>query len=822
MATGPPSRPARSPGPRPGLDPRLLPLSALLVYGFAMVAPRHPLWGAAGILCGAGLGLRRFRTLRYRALALTGLILLAAAGWRAAPRPPGTSLPMGTPLRIQGVVLEDPRRGTGGITALVSVGAVAPPGPGPWRAARGRVLVGIRAEPPPPLARGDTVVLRSRLKPPLAFRNPGSEGYAGYLRRRAIAARATCRWPGEILVLPPGPGSGPLLRGRRQVSRRIAAAAPGPGGAVLRAMTVGDRSGLGPLVRDTLRRTGTAHLVAISGLHLAIVGLLVVPVARTALLAAGRGLALAVPIDPWARGATLPVLAAYAALSGWQVSALRALVMVGLLLVAGGLSRPVSPLSVLAATALVLGIVSPTTLLDPGLHLSLAALAGLFWLGPGLETLLRRPPDPLDRLAPAPGALGRLAGRAASALRSAACASAGAAIATFPVSAFHFGGAPLLGLVTNTLSIPLVAYGCLPLGLAGVVLSPFLPGAAEGLWAVAGAGLGAWLRALEGVPAPVLRVPAAATPVGLAGAFVVVAAVGCAVRRPREPLRPLALGAAGGLLLLGAGLAPGVLARADPRVHLWVLDVGQGQSLALRLPPGRWVAVDGGGFPGSPFDVGDRVVRPALEALGARGLWLAVSTHPHPDHAGGLPSLIRWGRPEAVWLPEAFRGDPRYRGILESARQVGARAVWVGPGRGLRGPGWALTTAQVDGPTENDRSLVLRVEAWGRAMVLPADLERPGQEMMVGQGLPGRAPILVAPHHGAADALFPPFLRAVAPRAVLISASGRPGLPARVFEDACRAEGAVVLSTHRLGCLHGWVGPSGWGVDAFVDRSEGI
>ena len=822
MAAGPPPCSARPPGPRPGRDPRLLPLSALLVYGAAMVAPGHPLWGAAGVLCGAGLGLRRFGSLRDRALALAAMALLAAAGWRGAPRPPGTPLPMGAPLRLRGVVLEDPRPGTAGATALVSVGAVAPPGPGSWRPARGRVLVGVRGDPPPPLARGDTVVIRARLKPPLAFRNPGSEGYAGYLRRKGVSARATCRWPGEILVLPPGPGANPVLRWRRRVSRAIARAAPGPGGSVLRAMTVGDRSGLSPGVRSTLRRTGTAHLVAISGLHLAIVGLLVLPAARSALLAAGRGLALAVPLEPLARAAALPVLAGYAALSGWQVSALRALVMVGLLLAAGGLSRPVSPLSVLAATALVLGVASPATLVDPGLHLSLAALAGLFWLGPGLEALVRRPPHPMDRLAPPPGPLRRLAGRAGEALRGVACASAGAAIATFPVSAFHFGGAPLLGLVTNTASIPLVAYGCLPLGLAGVALFPVAPWAAAGLWNAAGAALGGWVRALEAVPAPVLRPAGASSPVGLAGALLLVAAVGWAVRRPRRRSRPLAVAAAGGLLLLGAGVAPGLLARTDPRVHLWVLDVGQGQALALRLPPDRWVVVDGGGFPGTPFDVGDRVVRPALEALGARELWLAVSTHPHPDHAGGLPSLIRWGRPGSVWLPETFRGDPRYAGVLESAREAGARVAWVGPGRELRGPGWAVVTALVDGPTENDRSLVLRLEAWGHALELPADLERPGQEMLLGRHPPGRAAILVAPHHGAADALYPPFLGAVAPRAVLISASGRAGLPSPAFEEACRSAGAVVLSTHRLGCLHGWIGPSGWGVGAFVDRFGGI
>jgi competence protein ComEC len=88
------------------------------------------------------------------------------------------------------------------------------------------------------------------------------------------------------------------------------------------------------------------------------------------------------------------------------------------------------------------------------------------------------------------------------------------------------------------------------------------------------------------------------------------------------------------------------------------------------------MAVDGGGFPGTDLDPGERIVIPALEALGAKRLWLAVSTHPHPDHVIGLTSVVRMGRPELLWLPASFAGDGRYRPLLEAARGASEDRYW--------------------------------------------------------------------------------------------------------------------------------------------------
>ncbi|NOY45669.1 MAG: MBL fold metallo-hydrolase, partial [Deltaproteobacteria bacterium] len=507
--------------------------------------------------------------------------------------------------------------------------------------------------------------------------------------------------------------------------------------------------------------------------------------------------------------AAVPILIGYAALSGWQVSTLRALAMVVLALTSAGLARPRSVPSVLAAAALALAVIWPPVLEDPGLHLSIAALVGLFWLAPGLEARLL-PPRPAweTRLLRRRG-VSRATAAAGKAVVRISCASAGAALATLPISLFHFGSAPLAGILTNLVAVPMVGWLGLPLGLAGILAYEPLPGAARLLWTVAGTVLDRWTAAMAAVEpwALSVRLPALETPLGLVAGLAGLAALGHWVwRRPGGGR--WAAGAAG--LALVALALPGVRTTLDHRLRLWVFDVGQGQALALRLPGGSWIAVDGGGFPQSPFDPGARILVPALEALGCQGLEVVVSTHPHPDHVGGLPTVVRWGRPGEVWLPAGFRGDPRYLELLAAGREVGARVRWIGPAVEKRTLGGARVLAWCGpGPGENDRSLLMRVEAWGRAVLLPADLEAAGQAAALASGIPLGAETLVAPHHGAADAWYPPFFRAVAPRWVLVSASGRRGLPSERFLRGAEGFGAPVFGTYDRGCLRLDLGPSG-------------
>jgi competence protein ComEC len=715
-------------------------------------------------------------------------------------------------MRFRGFVADDPRPGADGPRLLVDA-APEPVGGSPAPGRRGRVLLQVLGDPAPPPAKGDAVVFRARLRPVQGFRNPGAGGYAAYLERQGVGARASAAWPGAVAIARPGEGAPWWVRLRQRLSAALARAVPGPEGGVLRALALGERGSLLPETAEAFRRSGTSHLVAISGLHLGLLALFLAPF-FSALLIRIPGLPLAHPVPPLARVLTLPALGAYAALSGFQISTLRALVMVGLVVVGTGLSRPVAAPALLASTALVLGLGNPRALEDPGLHLSLAALGGLFWLAPRLERPFSGSPSPLDRLAP-PGWAAQLLARAGRGFRSLLCTCVAAALATAPVSAYHFGGASALGLLVNPLAVPLVGFVCLPLALAGAVAEGLWPGAGWLAWKPAGAALRPLLSLQEALAplAPHLTVPGLDSVLGVAGAFCLLGALGLGLSRPR-PRRAVAVLFAAGLAAIA--LPEGVRraqALLDRDAHLWTFDVGQGQAVGLRLPGNLWVVVDGAGIPGRAFDPGAAIVAPALQALGCRRLALAVSSHPHPDHLEGLPALVRWGRPREVWLPGSFEGDGRYARLLAEAAAAGARVRWIGP----EGHADSLGAARLDARwfaegRENDRSLALRVTVGGACALLPGDLEARGQERLVETGFAGPCDLLVAPHHGAANALYPPFLEAVRPQAVFVSAGGRPGLPAPTFLEALDAAGARACLTHRDGFLHARLGTRGLAV----------
>ena len=558
----------------------------------------------------------------------------------------------------------------------------------------------------------------------------------------------------------------PLLdRARARVSaamdRRFGTDAP-----LARALVIAEQYDLPADLRARYADAGIIHMVSVSGLHVSIIA--------GGLLAA---LALAGLSPRMGQGIAVAVLAGYVAFIGAPPPAVRSAAMTGLSLATRWVQRNTCPWAIWALGSGV-SLVEPRTVLDLGWQLSVGGMAGLLASG----GLARRWFGELDgwRQPVVEGVV----------------ATGVATVVSAPIVAWTFGRISVAALLTNLLAAPLFDIAQ-PLLFATVLLDAVEPVAAwcgdatRGALGLIGlvARVGAWL------PGAVLQVaPSAMTAlcVAVAAAGVLVA---CASRHWRPPAA-LALGAFG-----LAAWHPLLPPPPGGRLELHVLDVGQGDAIALRTPRGRWLLVDAGGsWEGG--DAGASVVAPWLRRRGGDVVYLAM-THSHADHIGGVRSVVGSLAVDTVW-DTGFPGtSPAYREALDSVQGTGTvwRRMLAGDARTFDGvrlevlaPDAGWRDAQ-DNP--NEASLVLRVTYGATRILLMGDAEAGEEAWLTGRVDDLRADVLKVGHHGSSTSSTPGFLARVRPRVALVSvgADNEYGHPSPGVLRALHAVGAHVLRT---------------------------
>ncbi len=565
--------------------------------------------------------------------------------------------------------------------------------------------------------------------------------------------------------------AGPLARARANAGRRIdrlfASDAP-----MVRALVIADMSGIPADQRDRYARAGLVHMLSVSGLHVGIIAL------ALDLLAA----ILRLPRRP-ARIATLVLLAVYVAAIGAPPPAVRAAVMLGLLLVSRLLQRPTSPWAILAAGALA-PLADPRIALDLGWQLSVAGTAALI-AGAGLAR----------RLVPT-GWKGWRRN-----LATAATISVVATAVTAPLVAWTFGRLSLAGPVTNLLADPVM--GLLQPLLFVAIAVPVT--GVERLAADASHGL-LWLfdaiaRAAASVPwaAPAVL---PSTVVSVAGTVASVALIVACVSR--RPMRAVLLGATALAVIVTEPLVP----HGDGVAELHMLDVGQGDAFALRTGRGRWIVIDAGrSWIGG--DAGRSVVAPYLARRGG-ALALFVLSHPHADHVGGAASLFALLRPDRFLDPGYVGTSAPYLAALAEARRDHIPWQRVRPGDSLVVDDVVLTALAPDSAwaaqlaDANLASTVLLVRIGVARLLFTGDAEVPEEEWLLAHDPDAlRADVLKVGHHGSSTSTSPAFLAAVRPRVALVSvgAHNAYGHPSADVMTALHDEGAATLRTDQLGTV---------------------
>jgi competence protein ComEC len=688
----------------------------------------------------------------------------------ASPNQYGATLDLDVRLVwIDGVV----HRSAGGLRLGVG-GRFVPAHMGAWRAGRR-----VRA----------TATLRRAQR----FLNPGVPDHERALARSGICLLGSVKSASLVEVLAPGTLPQELAaRARDRVRRSLARSVGGwsaQSAAMAIAVLIGDRAGLSEEVERRLQAAGTYHVIAISGGNIAVLAALVFGLCR---------LTGAAPRTSAAVGILL--VGAYAYIVGGGPSVVRASIVAGLYLAARLVDHRTAVLNAVGVAALAMAALAPQTIFDPGFALSFAATIAIVVGAPAWSSALqhfaaRCLPDWVSR-----------------ALRPAChlfAATLCAELALMPVTAYAFSQVTFAGLLLNFLAIPLmtvVQVGGLLAFLVDLwwaelaVAAGWVPHAA----ASALVGSAEWTRLfpwaafrLAPPPGPILTLY-----------------FGCVIAAllTREHRLRVGLGTAAGLTLiwiLSGSPMPRGASETGGLLRVTFFDVGQGDAALVRLPGGAALLVDAGGTLGTGFDIGERILTPALWAQGLRRLDAFAATHGDPDHLGGALAVMRGLTPVEVWDGFPVSGHAGLSLLQAEARARGVRWHRLNAGRAFTLSGARLLVHHPPEPdwerprVRNDDSLVLEVVFERVSILFTGDIGREGEAAVAPRLSAAPLRVVKVPHHGSRSSSTPEFIAAARPRAAVVSAGRGNGYGHPVPEVLARyrAAGAAIYRTDLDGAV---------------------
>lgn len=484
------------------------------------------------------------------------------------------------------------------------------------------------------------------------------------------------------------------------------------------ALILGHRTNLDDRTRSDFQSTGMYHVLAISGLHIAIIASCIRLITRMFL----RNYKLR-------SGVTIVVLILYSVLAGFSSSVVRSSVMVVFASLAVILDRPVRTWNIVAAAALGLLTCNPRVVWDIGFQLTFTATIGILSFSKPIHEILRFIPVRF--------------------LRETISMSIAAQFSTALISAIHFNSIGILAFLPYILTMPLIICAIWS-GFAGLLLfwCPLLGEICLRVHALTIAVFSFVVQLLADLPMATINVLTPEWPEYICWGSLVIALLTWQKHRKRCFI---AITAA--CVMVCMRYLPQMQTLA---VHF--LDVGNGDSIIIQMPDGEGLLIDAGGIANSKVDIGCRIVSRMLRNLRIRRLAVLAATHEHPDHIGGMPAIIEAHRINSFWISSRSFSGPAMKSLIQQAdkKQVKIEELETGS---------LWTRLPIN---ENDRSLIFALEYGSCRMLFAADAESASESGLLDYGLTLRSTVLKLGHHGSRTSSSLEFLREVDPSIVII------------------------------------------------------
>jgi len=640
---------------------------------------------------------------------------------------------------------------------------------GAWRSVSGTLAVISRGDTPEHLWPGQQVEITGVVSQPEPALAPGLFDYRAYLKLLGIHYQLRADGPQDWRVI--GPRSPPAgTRFNTWAKQTLAQGLPNDDALrLLWAMTLGWKTALNGEVSEPFMRSGTLHVFAISGLHVAMIAAIFAGVLRCCQVPR-RICGIIVIVVIWF----------YTYATGWQASAVRSAVMASIFMGSWVLIRPPDVYNSLAGAALLILLWDPQQLFQAGFQLSFAVVFGLVLCGDFARPLQRRIAQG-DSLIPweVRPWWQRTAIKTATYVTGMAITAVAAFLASIPLIAHYFHLITPVSLIANLLVVP----------MSGAALASNLVSLLFGAWCpwltgIFNNGAWFWMKGMVWVSEWTARWPGAAlhitSPGLLATTLYYLAFVAISARLYlKTKLRPWLIGAVAVLTVLTT-IDVGRRAFAT---RLTVLPLGGGHAVWLDAPGLRRDSLVDCGHERS----GASILKPFLQSHGLNVLPNLFLTHGDADHVGGFEVVADYFAPKQIVTPVVPFRSPFYRKAMESAPQRSIPVVQLGAGE--RVSDWTVLhpTPQDNLPQADDKALVLAATLNGTRVLLLGDLGPLGQKALVERALDVRAEIVVTSIPSQGEPLMEPLLEKIRPREIIVvdatypvSARARPPLRERL------------------------------------------
>jgi competence protein ComEC len=793
-----------------------------LIAGYYLTIPFHVIIALLFIsasLTAVSVLFRNFSAIFFTFSVLT-LFILGVGRMEAVLRPSFpdnhiTNLISDEPMSLEGTVCEPPERGLDRVRFYVDlstlyIGDTPYPLTGKLLLTIGNTTLEGRPIPTPTLPLkgrefqklryGDTIRFLAKVRRPRNFHNPGGFDYERYLALRGIFATAYLKSAEGIVKINEG---GPSFNGwieqmrgaiRDNVFRNAGTSAP-----ILLALVTGEQGEIPKETREAFSRAGTAHILAISGEHIGLITaasffifLWLLKRSERVMLKANIYKAAAVMTIPW--------IALYSLIAGGGFSIVRAAIMGGTVLTAVFHDRRRDIPSLIASAAFLILVFEPQGIFDISFQLSFASVISLALASPYLKGFF----DGGEAGGKAKRDIGE---RILAWVYLLMAASIAAALGTSPLVAHYFNRLSIISPISNLITVPVVGFLVVPLGLLSSILIPVSQGA-SGLLISIDSHL---ISLIERITSLLSSIPAASvrvvTPNILEITLFYLIFTLFIFRERLKQAKPAIITLLASLAALETFYLVNPLFQKDLRVTF--LDVGQGESALIEFPGGKRMLIDGGGMTGD-FDIGERAIAPFLWHKRIRSIDYLVLSHPNSDHYSGLPFILKNFMVGEVWEGGIEERSNGYRDFKKAVAGSGSLYKRVSEGdryninnttvEVLNAPNGFMAT---DDKAANNGSLVLKFRYGDTSFLFTGDIEKEAEYRLLPKGDILKSTVLKVPHHGSLTSSTVDFLDRVKPEKAVFSVGYKNsfGFPKEAVLKRYREIGSEIYRTDRDGAI---------------------